>query len=137
MKKLFFLYAFLFLSIEMSGQMYIVNYTDWSQQNDNDGKRYTDDNGEVLYKRVVEIIIDPSGKTSLRAVPFSSVPSPGLFKNEAKIELLQTINSTLNNIMSKGYTLVANEQIDLLEKKLQGSKTIDKGGLGTFILVKK
>ena len=121
----------------MSGQMYIVNYTDWSQQNDNDGKRYTDDNGEVLYKRVVEIIIDPSGKTSLRAVPFSSVPSPGLFKNEAKIELLQTINSTLNNIMSKGYTLVANEQIDLLEKKLQGSKTIDKGGLGTFILVKK
>tara|TARA_B100001142_G_C13695352_1_gene407610 strand:- start:37 stop:414 length:378 start_codon:yes stop_codon:yes gene_type:complete len=125
------------MSIEMIGQMYIVNYTDWTQQYNNDGKRYIDDNGEYMYERVVEIIIEPSGNTSIRVVPFKKVPFAGLFKNDNKIELLQTINSTLNNIMAKGYTLMANEQIDLLEKKLQASKTIDKGGLGTFILVKK
>ncbi len=123
--------------MQIQGQMYIVNYTDWTQQYTNEGKRFVDENGNLMYERVVEVIIDPSGNTSIRIVPFKKLPFAGLFKNESKIELLQAISSTLNKIMAKGYTLVSNEQLDLLEKKLQSSKTIDKGGLGTFLLVKK
>ena len=88
MKKLFFLCAFLFMSMQIQAQMYIVIV-----KHDVSG--------------LVKTVISPDGSTSREAIPTGfGKPSFNYADSDYLIPAMQNISSTLNEIIKKGYTLL-------------------------------
>ena len=100
MKKLFFLCAFLFISMQIQAQMYTVSYHSWTGSYES-----VDSNGKKLAGHLVETIMTPDGSISQRILD-----EYHLDKNIDPITgILNIAHSTLNEIMKKGYTLLAIE----------------------------
>tara|TARA_B100000902_G_C26592816_1_gene566673 strand:- start:136 stop:489 length:354 start_codon:yes stop_codon:yes gene_type:complete len=84
MKKLFFLCAFLFMSMQIQAQMYMVALVSVS---DVDSSCSTDER--------VLVIVDPTGEQTVVCIPYT-VNSGGLVQ----------LHQELNNIMAEGYKLI-------------------------------
>ena len=101
MKKLFFLCAFLFISIEMQAQLYIVHT--YAQGTDTSGDGFAD---SLQYYMTT---IAPDGSISTIEIPdfnSSEVMGSGASTEEMG-EHLQAVNNELNLIISLGYKLVS------------------------------
>ena len=99
MKKLFFLCAFLFVSIEMQAQLYIVHTYLEPIIDEETGLP----NGEQLAYMTTS---SPDGTVSTVPLPFSSTLS-SYYNSPGEIEeRVQVINEELNNIISQGYKLI-------------------------------
>ena len=129
MKKLFFLCAFLFMSMQIQAQLYIVAYSTWDIEYDINGKKIFDDYGVLMVHTIIETVYAPDGSMS-RKVIFRDTKAE--YKKEPRTIILQTISSTLNNIIAKGYALLETE--DLSGNTLfYGAKVNKKTDpLGTF-----
>ena len=100
MKKLFFLCAFLFVSIEMQAQLYIVHTYLESIIDEETGLP----NGEYLAYMTTS---SPDGTVSTVPLPFFSTISLAYYSSPEEIEeRVQIINEELNNIISQGYKLI-------------------------------
>jgi len=129
MKKLFFLCAFLLMSMQMQAQLYIVSYSTWDIEYDVNGNKIFDDYGVLMEHTIIETVYAPDGSMS-RKVIFHGTKAE--YKKEPRTIILQTISSTLNNIISKGYTLLETEDLGgntLFYGPKQNKKT---DALGTF-----
>ena len=103
MKKLFFLCAFLFLSMHIQAQMYIVEtWTDWDYQGTSD------------YDYAI-VIHSPSGDTDVINITNYTIElnpivgSPGtLTETDESIDsyLMKRLNEEINTIISEGYKLL-------------------------------
>ena len=99
MKKLFFLCAFLFVSIEMQAQLYIVHTYLETIIDEETGLP----NGEQLAYMTTS---SPDGTVSTVPLPLSTL-SLAYFSGPEEIEeRVQVINEELNNIISQGYKLI-------------------------------
>ena len=98
MKKLFFLCAFLFVSMEIQAQLYIVHTYLEAQFNEETG--LTD--GYLAHMTTSS----PDGTTSTVPLPFSNTPYVLYPDPEEAEERMQIINEELNNIISQGYKLI-------------------------------
>ena len=85
MKKLFFLCAFLFMSMQIQAQMYIVVIAD----PDNTAEDNCSDGGEKVI-----ITIDPFGDQTLTCIPKSGINGG-----------LSALNEHLNSIIAQGYKI--------------------------------
>ncbi|MAZ58020.1 MAG: hypothetical protein CMP56_01230 [Flavobacteriales bacterium] len=139
MKKLFFLCAFLFMSMQIQAQLYMVAYESWHLTDDINGKDYVDDNGFIMEKKIIETIIAPDGSMS-RNVIFHNTKAD--YKKHPRTIVLLAISSTLNDIMAKGYTLLETQALngnDLFSgtKQNQRQDAVDSFSEPIFYLVKK
>ena len=110
----------------MQAQMYVVAYINWpinecklveeviNEDGWRDDKTYpiTDEYGNYLCGRTVEVIIAPDGTISKTIVALGNVR--GRAKAEdlgglRGLELLKQISKTSNSIISKGYSLLPSE----------------------------
>lgn len=99
MKKLFFLCAFLFVSMEMQAQLYIVHTYLEAQFNEETGLA----DGTYLAHMTTS---SPDGTISTVPLPFSN-PQYLLYPDPEEVEeRMQIINEELNNIISQGYKLI-------------------------------
>ena len=101
MKKLFLLCAFLFMSMEMQAQLYIVHTYLEPQFNEQTGLA---DGMYLAYMTTCS----PDGATSTVSLPLSTdLQYQYIYGNPEQMEEhLQIINEELNNIISQGYKLI-------------------------------
>ncbi|MAQ32317.1 MAG: hypothetical protein CMD26_06290 [Flavobacteriales bacterium] len=101
MKKLFFLCAFLFVSIEIQAQLYIVHT--YAEGLDTNGDGLVDD---AQYHMTT---ISPDGSISTIEIPdFNSSELIGSSATPEEMgEHLQVVNNELNVIINQGYKLVS------------------------------
>jgi hypothetical protein len=99
MKKLFFLCAFLFVSMQMQGQLYIVEaHTDWDYNN-----------ADLDYAIIIH---QPNGETNVIEISSNEISDSNLggytgYSEEYRYSYLkQRLNNELNTIISEGYQLI-------------------------------
>lgn len=97
MKKLFFLCAFLFMYMQIQAQIYIVSYDQWTTY-------AKDSNGKSMYGEIVETTISPDGSTYYKVIETREKATDSR-RSETAIVLLQTISSTVNELIENGYSL--------------------------------
>ena len=95
MKKLFFLCAFLFVSIEMQAQLYIVHTYPETQIDEQTGE---------ISQLAHMTTCTPDGTSYTTTLPFSFLMSG--VNPESIEDNMQIINEELNSIISQGYKLI-------------------------------